>query len=287
MHSATIISSSMMATRSALQQLTNFHDTSRSLHAMKLRQEDPELSTGELSTWQGPTLVPRTSPRTMSTKHPTCCTIYRLQMPLVMSVFQKGCSTLGFENQAFEGVKAEAKPAGARRAPMWAGSSRLQGTQPGKLTVQARPNRWDAESRVFRWDLSRARHVPQGSVSHLQMVTPAEARRLSGEKQVARASGLVLLEEKPSGKGTCLQVRIAHQPAALRCTCNKTPAACCPSSVIAHLVRCNHTYRSDAAAQTRLILTEPTERQAGKDHRPHFTDGQKYPLPKGVGCCPE
>lgn len=62
------------------------------------------------------------------------------------------------------------------------------------------------ESRVFRWDLSRARHVSQGSVSHLQMVTPAEARRLSGEKQVARASGLVLLEEKPSGKGTCLQV---------------------------------------------------------------------------------
>lgn len=53
---------------------------------------------------------------------------------------------------------------------------------------------------MFHWA------VPQGSMSHLQMVTPAEARRLSGEKQVARASGLVLLEDKPSGKGTCLQV---------------------------------------------------------------------------------
>lgn len=43
-------------------------------------------------------------------------------------------------------------------------------------------------------------------MSDVQTATLAEARRLSGEKQVARAPGLTLLAEEPSGKGTCLQV---------------------------------------------------------------------------------
>lgn len=62
--------------------------------------------------------------------------------------------------------------------------------------------------------------------------------------------------------GLTAEVRTAHQPAALLWKCNETLTACCPSSVIAHLVLCNHPYRLYTAVETELILPDLTERQA-------------------------
>lgn len=123
--------------------------------------------------------------------------------------------------------------------------------------------------------LTLLKEQPSGKDGHLQvlastmpkiaLVSEREARSSVGELSSVFPYLMPPLENRgpdvrnqssPTNEPTVLksgltaEVRPAHQPAAPLRKRNETPAARCPSSVIAHLVLCNHAYHLYAAVET-------------------------------------